>query len=190
MFKECFLLSADPSGDLVRINALLKRVLFIVDSGSAEDDASGSVPKAEPMEVSTDESPVAELPVNHVVPETSYNNVFQNFIRSQNEGPRVALDNIADDPNFTDGVCPEPASEYSKCVPSTMETLDDEPKAAKTKNNNQRNAQVVENGKNEFHSKPTKRKRDNDDDDSSSPETQFNEDLLCQHGEFFGAFPE
>lgn len=66
-----------------------------------------------------------------------------------------------------------------------MEIADEEQKVPEIKNNSQCNAEVVQvNGKDDIHSKPVKRKRDNDDDDSSNAETQFNEDLLCQHGMF------
>lgn len=66
-----------------------------------------------------------------------------------------------------------------------MKIADDEQKVDEVKNNDECNAQVVQvNGKDEFYSRPVKRKRDNDDDDSSNAETCFNEDLLCQHGMF------
>lgn len=40
----------------------------------------------------------------------TFNSEFQNFILAQNQGPRVALETIADDPNLSDTADAKPTS--------------------------------------------------------------------------------
>lgn len=124
---------------------------------------------------------------------TSFNNAFQNFLRTQNRATRVPSNIDSDEMNMK-----EINGEYdihsndvqmNECQEKNENSQDTSLASNENTHFNYVDHLVVNdnsveiNGKNEFRNycKSTKRKRD-DDDDSSNAEIRFNEDLLCQHG--------